>query len=49
MSNPWTIEGDRVLILTPTEQWEKHSMPYAPGGINEGPEALVRGNRVYII
>ncbi|HMR18980.1 MAG TPA: glycoside hydrolase family 43 protein [Sphingobacterium sp.] len=35
MSNPWTIEGDRVQIAAPTHAWEKHN-----GAINEGPQIL---------
>jgi GH43 family beta-xylosidase len=37
LSNPWTIAGDRVLLSTPTMDWEKRG---APPAINEGPEAL---------
>lgn len=49
MSNPWTIEGDRVMISTPTEAWEKRTKPIVPGGINEAPQALVRRNKIYIV
>jgi GH43 family beta-xylosidase len=37
MSNPWTIEGNRVLISSPTYNWEKVG---APPAVNEGPEAI---------
>lgn len=30
MSNPWTIEGDRVMISTPTELWENTLNPLFP-------------------
>src|SRR5690606_14384430 len=35
MSNPWTVEGERVQIATPVYDWEKHN-----GAINEGPQVL---------
>lgn len=44
MSNPWTISGNRVLISRPEYAWEKHGQP-----INEGPETLWHGKRVFII
>ena len=44
MSNPWTISGRRVCISRPQYRWEKHGLP-----INEGPETLWHGKRVFII
>jgi|KBSMisStaDraftv2_1062788.scaffolds.fasta_scaffold96519_1 GH43 family beta-xylosidase len=38
LQNPWTIEGNRVMISTPAYDWEKNG---APPQINEGPEALI--------
>lgn len=35
MSNPYTLDGSRVLISTPENSWEKNGAP-----INEGPEIL---------
>ena len=35
MSNPWTIDGNRVLISTPDSGWEKDR-----GAINEAPEVI---------
>ncbi|WP_437918986.1 family 43 glycosylhydrolase [Sphingobacterium sp. LRF_L2] len=35
MSNPWTIEGEKVAIASPTYPWEKYGNP-----INEGPQVL---------
>ena len=45
MSNPWTISSDRVCISTPEYGWEKHGYPY----VNEGPQALVRDGKIFII
>lgn len=36
LTNPYTIEGTRVMIAKPTYTWE--------GAINEGPEALINAN-----
>lgn len=57
MSNPWTIEGDRVLISTPTHPWEKvgdipdwkvtDNPPHVD--VNEGPQFLSRGDKVFIV
>lgn len=35
MSDPWTIDGERVLISRPDYAWEKHGNP-----INEGPAII---------
>lgn len=34
MTNPWTLEGERVMISEPTYDWEKNGL------VNEGPEIL---------
>ena len=45
MTNPWTIEGSRVLISTPTYDWEKLGSP----DVNEGPEILKNaGGKVFL-
>lgn len=44
MSDPWTVKGAPIVISDPTEAWEKAAAP-----INEGPEILVRGNRLNLI
>ncbi|MES2646387.1 MAG: glycoside hydrolase family 43 protein [Bacteroidota bacterium] len=36
MSNPWTIEGNRVMISTPTYDWETIGAP----DVNEGPAII---------
>ena len=41
MSNPWTISGDRVMLSTPTYDWEKMGHNAQLPTVNEGPEALV--------
>ena len=38
MSNPWTLEGTRVMISQPDYSWEKNGL------VNEGPEIL-KNNR----
>ncbi|RPD45330.1 glycosyl hydrolase family 43 [Hymenobacter sediminis] len=45
MSNPYTIASDRVCISRPEHPWEKQGYPY----VNEGPQALVRNGRIFII
>lgn len=46
MSNPWTISSERVLLSTPEYEWErKGGSPW----INEGPSALYKDGRIYII
>lgn len=44
MSNPWTLSGPSVEIAAPTLPWERHPIP-----INEGPQVLLRGNRIHVV
>jgi len=44
MSDPWTISGRRVLISTPTYDWEIQD-----GRVNEGPVALQHDGQTFII
>jgi len=44
MSDPWTISGGRVAISQPTYDWEK-----SVANVNEGPEALQRNGRTFIV
>ena len=37
MKDPWTIDGNRVMISTPSYGWEMNG---APPAVNEGPEIL---------
>ena len=41
MSNPWTLETERVLLSEPTASWEGDQ-------VNEGPEVIKHGNRIFI-
>ncbi|NOW97310.1 family 43 glycosylhydrolase [Mucilaginibacter sp. SG564] len=45
MSNPYTINSERVEISRPDYAWEKVGTPT----VNEGPETLISGNTVNII
>lgn len=45
MSNPWTIESNRVKISSPVESWERGTEL----DLNEGPQLLQRGADVFII
>ncbi len=53
MSNPWTIEGERVLLSEPEHDWERHG--YLKGEtpeqvhVNEGPQFLVHKDRIFIV
>ena len=44
MSNPYTISGAKVMISTPTYDWEKNG-----SAINEGPEVLMKNDKIHII
>ena len=45
MENPWTLKSKRYMISKPEYDWEKVGDPY----VNEGPEVLMNGDRVFII
>lgn len=45
MENPWTMKGSRVLLSSPEESWETGG----PLNLNEGPEVLKNGDKVFII
>jgi GH43 family beta-xylosidase len=50
MSNPWTIDSPRTLISEPTYEWEKHGdLPGRHVNVNEGPEMLMHGNKIFIV
>jgi GH43 family beta-xylosidase len=50
MSNPWTIDSPRTMISKPTYPWEKHGdLPGRHVDVNEGPEALLHGNKIFIV
>ena len=56
MQNPWTTAGERVRISMPEYKWEKSGHIAKPGPddkpyvfVNEGPQPLIRGNRVFIV
>ncbi|KAB8145980.1 family 43 glycosylhydrolase [Chloroflexia bacterium SDU3-3] len=44
LSNPWTVSGSAVRIATPTYSWEQ-----VGANVNEGPVALQRGGKTFII
>ena len=57
MKDPWTVEGNRVLLSTPQFDWEKHGdldpmkSPDDPPhvNVNEGPEILQHGDKVFLV
>lgn len=56
LKNPWTTEGERVLISEPTYEWERHGEIPNPGPddkpqvyVNEGPQPLRHGNKIFIV
>lgn len=46
LSNPWTAEGDRVMLSKPEHAWEKAG---GTPSINEAPQFLRKGDRMFII
>ena len=54
MKNPWTLEGKRVRLSTPTLSWEQHGdlndANYPPHvNVNEGPQFLQHGDKIFLI
>jgi GH43 family beta-xylosidase len=50
MKNPWTLDSERSLIAAPTYAWEKKGdLPKLHININEGPEALLHGRKIFIV
>jgi len=54
MSNPWTVEGKRVLLSKPEYNWELNGDLHSPNNpahvsVNEGPQFLVHGDKVFVI
>jgi len=44
MQNPWTLNGDRVLLSAPTYSWEQEAR-----NINQGPVALQHNGKTFIV
>jgi GH43 family beta-xylosidase len=44
MKDPWTLNGDRVLLSAPTYDWEKEVR-----NINQGPVALQHNGKTFIV
>jgi GH43 family beta-xylosidase len=54
MKNPWTLEGKRVRLSSPTYEWERHGELHDADNpphvyVNEGPEFLRHGDKVFLI
>jgi GH43 family beta-xylosidase len=57
MKNPWTLATDRVLISKPEYEWERiwknpeewDNMPDHIVYVNEGPEVLIHGNKLFLV
>jgi len=54
MKNPWTLAGPRVLVSTPTYDWERNgdlgstsNPPHVD--VNEGPEVLRHGDKLFLV
>ena len=45
MENPFTLKGKRVLLSSPEKSWETGG----PLNLNEGPEVLKNGEKVFIV
>lgn len=54
MKNPWTLEGKRIRLSSPTYDWERHGDLHDADNpphvyVNEGPEFLSHGDKVFLI
>ncbi|MFD0697323.1 family 43 glycosylhydrolase [Paenibacillus sp. GCM10027628] len=44
MSNPWTLNGENVILTKPEYSWEKKGMP-----VNEGAVILKRNGKIFLV
>ncbi|TKB43856.1 alpha-N-arabinofuranosidase [Thalassotalea mangrovi] len=44
MTNPWTLEGERVVITKPEHDWETSGLR-----VNEGPEIIKHNGRTFLV
>lgn len=50
MSNPWTVSSNRVRICANDDFcWERIDETMATRGLNEAPQVLTRGERVFVV
>lgn len=54
MKNPWTIDGKRVRLSSPTYEWERHGDLHDANNpphvyVNEGPQILMHNNNVFLV
>jgi GH43 family beta-xylosidase len=54
MKNPWTLDGGRVRLSSPTYTWERYGDLHDPNNpphvdVNEGPQFLQHGDHLYIV
>ena len=45
LKNPWTIEGERVLLSRPDRDWEDHG----PVKVDEAPEVLKHNSEIFLV
>ncbi|MEU7617721.1 family 43 glycosylhydrolase [Micromonospora rifamycinica] len=44
LANPWTLQGSRARLSSPTLSWERQT-----GAVNEGPEPLYHNGKVMVV
>jgi GH43 family beta-xylosidase len=50
MANPWTVSSNRVRLCANDDYpWERVDETVASRGLNEAPQVLVRGGRVFVV
>jgi GH43 family beta-xylosidase len=49
MANPYTVATSRVRISSPVESWERREDPVDGLDLQEGPQFLARGARVFLV
>lgn len=50
LSNPWTVASNRVRVCANDDHlWERVDETRASRGLNEAPQVLVRGDRVFVV